>query len=891
MRKKFISIMLVILSFLVLFSNVNSTFAVENTMDENESEFPSYHYIHYSGEVQEILLNEDVKLILKGWSNDTKSSVIASLELVYEDTSMNSDFKEITLEVSDALNEINLKDNQTFYYRIDESDAFRLEEVKVTEFKNEVTVLTKNENGTSVEKESVRDEYGTLINNGSLRYYSTIDKNEKVEITEEEYNSINSVIEQLEEPQPTNQLLNENNTLRSTSVQDEQTHVQTTLASGPIKPTISYATHIQGIGWQTPVSDGKTSGTEGEARRLESIKISVGSVNSLGVSYSTHVQDYGWLNSVTDGKESGTTGKGKRLEAIKIELTGSESKNYDVFYRVHAQDYGWMNWVKNGEVAGTMNQSKRLEAIEIMILEKGLTPGTNTDDSQNENAPVDLGPSISYTTHVQGLGWLEPVSNGKLSGTIDQGKRLEAIQISLKDNPYNTGGVTYKTHVQDFGWLRNVSDGAISGTTGQQKRVEAIQLKLTGEVAEHYDIYYRVNTQTFGWLGWAKNDEPAGTEGLTKQVEAIEIVLVKKGEKAPGETNNAFINSNPSVVYSTHVETFGWLNNVSNGKMSGTSGQAKRLEAIKIALEDSPFEGDITYSTHVQNHGWLQNVTNGAISGTSGEAKRLEAIKINLTGEVAKYFDVYYRVHIQGNGWLGWAKNGMKAGSEGQSKRLEAIEIKIVPKGEGEAVQENKAFIFPKTVFIDPGHGGKDPGAIAGGYTEANLNLAVAKKVQSLLVSMGYKVYMSRTDTNTTVDLLERSVMVNNINADLFVSIHHNMAASASANGIESYYYEYDSAYQPKINASMHNNLDRISKSITLSNLIHNNMLGYTGANDRGANGASFSVIREAAMPATLLELGFISNATERQKLITDSYQNKLAKAIADGIDQYFKVY
>ena len=89
----------------------------------------------------------------------------------------------------------------------------------------------------------------------------------------------------------------------------------------------------------------------------------------------------------------------------------------------------------------------------------------------------------------------------------------------------------------------------------------------------------------------------------------------------------------------------------------------------------------------------------------------------------------------------------------------------------------------------------------------------------------------------------------------------------------------------------MHNNPDRVSKSITLTDLIHEKLINYTGAKDFGTDGGSFAVVRESAMPATLLELGFISNSNERAKLITDSYQNKLAKAIADGIHEYFEIY
>ena len=81
-------------------------------------------------------------------------------------------------------------------------------------------------------------------------------------------------------------------------------------------------------------------------------------------------------------------------------------------------------------------------------------------------------------------------------------------------------------------------------------------------------------------------------------------------------------------------------------KWQGTEGQAKQLEALKISLKNPPYSGGISYKTHVQDYGWLNNVSNGAISGTSGESKRVEAIQINLTGEMANYYDIYYRVHM-----------------------------------------------------------------------------------------------------------------------------------------------------------------------------------------------------------------------------------------------------
>jgi uncharacterized protein YjdB len=85
-----------------------------------------------------------------------------------------------------------------------------------------------------------------------------------------------------------------------------------------------------------------------------------------------------------------------------------------------------------------------------------------------------------------------------------------------------------------------VSDGALSGTSGQSKRLEAIQIQLTGEAANNYDIYYRVHAQNVGWMDWAKNGESAGTAGFSYRLEAIQIVLVNKGAAAPGSTVQSF---------------------------------------------------------------------------------------------------------------------------------------------------------------------------------------------------------------------------------------------------------------------------------------------------------------------------------------------------------------
>ncbi|UJF15274.1 Ig-like domain-containing protein [Jeotgalibaca sp. MA1X17-3] len=307
--------------------------------------------------------------------------------------------------------------------------------------------------------------------------------------------------------------------------------------------------------------------------------------------------------------------------------------------------------------------------------------------------------NVGYRTHIQKRGWESYFSmDGQVSGTEGQALRLEGIQISL---PYVNGsesGVTYQTHVQTYGWQDWVSNGETSGTEGQAKRLEAIKLKLTGVLEKNYDIYYRVHAQKFGWLDWAKNGESAGTAGFGYRLEGIQIMVLPKGDPAPGSTNNSFKEyiEPMKVNYSTHVQSYGWQKIVSDGKMSGTEGKAKRLEGIKINITKPEVSGDITYRTHVQSYGWQDWKSNNQVSGTSGEAKRLEAIDIKLTGELAKKYDIYYRVHSQKYGWLGWAKNGEHAGTSGLAYRLEGIEIKIVEKGASAPGDTKNAYVKEK---------------------------------------------------------------------------------------------------------------------------------------------------------------------------------------------------
>jgi hypothetical protein len=153
---------------------------------------------------------------------------------------------------------------------------------------------------------------------------------------------------------------------------------------------------------------------------------------------------------------------------------------------------------------------------------------------------VDIAISCRYHTHVQNIGWQNFSADGELSGTTGQGLRLEGIEMSLVNGTANVG-IQYRTHVQNIGWQDWVSNGEMSGTSGQGLRLEAIGIRLTGADAEDYDIYYQVHAQNVGWLDWAKNGESSGTAGFAYRLEGIRIVVVAKGDPAPGSTARPYI--------------------------------------------------------------------------------------------------------------------------------------------------------------------------------------------------------------------------------------------------------------------------------------------------------------------------------------------------------------
>ena len=197
-----------------------------------------------------------------------------------------------------------------------------------------------------------------------------------------------------------------------------------------------------------------------------------------------------------------------------------------------------------------------------------------------------------------------------------------------------------------------------------------------------------------------------------------------------------------------------------------------------------------------------------------------------------------------------------------------------------------------RTVVLDAGHGGKDPGSMSrSGYKEKDLALDIVLRVKAHLAAAGVRVILTR-DSDRFWELEDRPYLAARGGGDLFVSLHMNSALSRSVQGIETFVTAAENCpptAESKVGGrypAVPNNQFNHSNTV-LGNQLQRAVVGITRAEDRGLKHARFVVLRNSAMPAALIECGFLSNAQEAQKLATPSYRETVALGIAQGILNY----
>ena len=257
------------------------------------------------------------------------------------------------------------------------------------------------------------------------------------------------------------------------------------------------------------------------------------------------------------------------------------------------------------------------------------------------------------------------------------------------------------------------------------------------------------------------------------------------------------------------------------------------------------------------------------------------------------------------------AKSGKQSGSpaQGAAAKEEAPQIDVTPKQKkyaGSLVEQLGLKV--RTIMLDAGHGGKDPGAVANGLEEKDINLRMAKILGRELQQQGFEVHYTRTG-DKFIPLEERTAMANAKNADLFISLHCNAIKEASVKGLEVYYLNLATDAQAVRVAARENGVSakkisdmqfilsdlmlnsKINESRQMASLVERETLRavrpkYALAS-HGAKGAFFYVLTGARMPSILVEMGYLTNPEEAAKLGSDAYLASMAKGLASGVVAY----
>ena len=357
-------------------------------------------------------------------------------------------------------------------------------------------------------------------------------------------------------------------------------------------PAVTYRVHSANKGWLAWGS-GSIIGVKGS--QIEALQLKLEGVDGT-ISYRALVQGNGWTDAKKNGAMAGTTGKSLCLQAIRAMLSGSVATGYDLYYRSYVVGLGWLSWAKNNELSGTSGFNRPIDRVQFRLVKKGGSAPASKGAATK--ATYITPPKVSVQTHVQNIGWQNPVGNNKVAGTSGKALRMEAMKISITKDGIS-GGARYSGHVQNIGWQNPVGDGKLAGTSGKALRIEALDLELTGEMAKCYDVFYRVHVQNYGWMGWAEAAELAGSSGRALRVEAIQVYATLKGGTAPTKSSKlSFVNSTnimgPSDKNASQLARWYRSYNGSSSYPASTlknGGAATIEDYAKIVVQEAEKEG------------------------------------------------------------------------------------------------------------------------------------------------------------------------------------------------------------------------------------------------------------------------------------------------------------
>ncbi|NQK24283.1 cell wall hydrolase [Streptococcus suis] len=495
----------------------------------------------------------------------------------------------------------------------------------------------------------------------------------------------------------------------------------------------------------------------------------------------------------------------------------------------------------------------------ITIENRNDAQGTFDVRVTNISSPKDIASVILPTwSQTDDLRWYEATrqSDGSYKLTVNK-----------KDHKYRTGTYTVHLYYKD-------SNGGLTGAGGITTHLSEVKPTGTITIENRNDAQGTFDVRVTNISSpkdiasvilptWSQTDDLRWYEATRQSDGSYKLTVNKKDHK-----------------YRTGTYTVHLYYKDSSGGLTGAGGTTTHLSEVKptgtITIENRN-DAQGTFDVRVTNVSSPKDIASVLLPtwSQSDDIRWYEATrqsdgsyKLTVNKKDHKYRTGTYTVHLYYKD-----SSGGLTGAGGTTTHLSTPSVQ-------------RSY----TVYIDPGHGGRDSGASYGGVHEKNLALSVSNKLRENLLKYGINVLMTRTGDYDVDFKTERSRMTNASNADLFISIHFNATGAGVSNstGIETYWYQYDPEYQPKINKEMHNNPTRLAESEILANKVQESLIKETGAVNRGVRRETFAVLRETAIPAILVELGFMDNPSELQVIKQDSYHTRLAKALAQGVMNWY---
>ncbi|WP_261308578.1 GBS Bsp-like repeat-containing protein [Streptococcus suis] len=544
--------------------------------------------------------------------------------------------------------------------------------------------------------------------------------------------------------------------------------------------------------------------------------------------------------------------------SYKLTVNKKDHKYRTGTYTVHLY-YKDSNGGLTGAGGTTTHLSEAKPTGTITIENRNDAQGTFDVRVTNVSSPKDIASIILPTwSQTDDLRWYEATrqSDGSYKLTVNK-----------KDHKYRTGTYTVHLYYKD-------SNGGLTGAGGttthlsEAKPTGTITIENRNDAQGTFDVRV-TNVSSPKDIAsvllptWSQSDDIRWYEATRQSDGSYKLTVNKKDHK-----------------YRTGTYTVHLYYKDSNGGLTGAGGTTTHLSEAKptgtITIENRN-DAQGTFDVRVTNVSSPKDIASVLLPtwSQSDDIRWYEATrqsdgsyKLTVNKKDHKYRTGTYTVHLYYKD-----SNGGLTGAGGTTTHL-----------------SNPSAQRSYTVYIDPGHGGRDSGASYGGVHEKNLALSVSNKLRENLLQYGINVLMTRTGDYDVDFKTERSRMTNASNADLFISIHFNAtgAGVSNATGIETYWYQYNPEYQPKINKEMHNNPTRLAESEILANKVQESLIKETGAVNRGVRRETFAVLRETAIPAILVELGFMDNPSELQVIKQDSYHTRLAKALAQGVMNWY---